>query len=147
MNICIKDLSFLNSKSAEWFLEKTLTLPNLYVDLLEWGEGVCLWYTLNVLCMFRYSGIVSSLLQEKEKVGPPCLWSICSCSLHYAVKGYLGFSSDLDTSLLLSLLHFTTPLLNSSVSVKASSVSDARLFLTLTNWSWTKGSERESFWS
>lgn len=73
MNICIKDLSFLNSKSAEWFLEKTLTLPNLYVDLLEWGEGDCLWYTVNGLCMFRYSGIMSASLQEKEKVGPPCL--------------------------------------------------------------------------
>lgn len=31
MNICIKDLSFLNSKSAEWFLEKALALPALYV--------------------------------------------------------------------------------------------------------------------
>lgn len=73
MNIRIKGLSFLNSKSAECFLEKTLMLPNLYVELLERGEGDCLWYTLNVLCMFRYSGIMSSLLQEKEKVGPPCL--------------------------------------------------------------------------
>lgn len=71
MNICIKDLSFLNSKSAEWFLEKALVLATLYVDLLEWGEGD--WSSLDVLCMFRYSGIASSLLQEKERVGPPCL--------------------------------------------------------------------------
>lgn len=71
MNICIKDLSFLNSKSAEWFLEKALVLATLYVDLLEWGEGD--WSSLDVLCMFRYSGISSSLLQEKERVGPPCL--------------------------------------------------------------------------
>lgn len=86
MNICIKGLSFLNSKSAECFLEKTLMLPNLCVDLLEGGEGDCLWYTLNVLCMFRYSGIKSNLLQETEKVGPPLLVKHLQLLLYYAVK-------------------------------------------------------------
>lgn len=84
MNIRIKGLSFLNSKSAECFLEKTLMLPNLYVELLERGEGDCLWYTLNVLCMFRYSGIMSSLLQEKKWA--PLLVKRLQLLLYYAVR-------------------------------------------------------------
>lgn len=58
---------------------------------LEWGEGD--WSSLDVLCTFRYSGIVSSLLQEKKRVGPLVYKAFAVVLLHYAVKGHFGFSS------------------------------------------------------
>lgn len=40
------------------------------LKLSSWSEvEVTLWYTLNVLCTFKYSGAVSYIL-KKEKVRP-----------------------------------------------------------------------------
>lgn len=128
--------SFLKtSRSAEFFLERTLAISNLNTQLLEYGRVILLWPMLNVLCTFRCTGAMSDRLKKKGRVRPTLL---LKCWYHYCIEysimttlaSVLNLGTDIHCP-----LHFTKPLLQIfSVLSNLALYQMLDYSLHLTNW-------------